>query len=55
MGQLTKPDAEHRAALTCRSCGTDYWTDSSQSNDCPECGIQDFEIRGPDGHEESEA
>jgi predicted nucleic acid-binding Zn-ribbon protein len=50
MGQHTKPESPDRLALTCRACGTDYWTDSTQSNDCPDCGLQDFDIHGPDNH-----
>lgn len=50
MGQRTNPKTEHRAALTCNNCGLEYWTDSTQSNDCPECDHQDFEIGGPDEH-----
>ena len=46
MGQIEKPNNAHRAALTCNNCGTDYWTDQTQANDCPECGFQDFEIHG---------
>lgn len=55
MGQFSKPDSEHRAALTCNNCGAEYWTDEGQLNDCPECGRQDFEIHGPDGHPEVDA
>lgn len=51
MGQLTKPESEHRVALTCKSCDSEYWTDETQTNDCPECGSQRFEIHGPDGHD----
>ena len=46
MTQREEPDAEHRAALTCNDCGTDYWTDSTQTNECPECQSLDFEIHG---------
>lgn len=46
MGQRNEPDSEHRAALTCRQCGTDYWTDDTQTNECPECRFQDYEIQG---------
>lgn len=52
MAQLTKPEAEHRAALTCNNCGTEYWTDNTQGNQCPDCGFQDFEIHGPGGHDD---
>lgn len=52
MGQLTKPDTQHRAALTCRNCETDYWTDETQLNNCPNCGHRDFEIHGPSGHDD---
>lgn len=46
MGQIDEPDSEHRAALACNNCGTDYWTDETQNNCCPECGHHDFEIHG---------
>ena len=52
MGQLRKPDHEHRAALTCQSCGEEYWTSSQMTNECPECGAQDFEIHGTGGRDE---
>jgi len=45
MGQLNKPDSEHELALSCNECGTDYWTDTTQHNACPRCGVQDYNIR----------
>ena len=50
MGQLEKPEAEHRAALTCNHCGTEYWTSNQMTNECPGCAQQDFQIHGPGGH-----
>jgi len=50
MGQKTKPDGNHPAALTCNNCGLEYWTDETQDNMCPECSHRDFEIGGPDEH-----
>ena len=43
-GQCEEPDTEHRAALSCNDCGTDYWVDSTQTNEGPECQLLDFEI-----------
>lgn len=45
MGQKSRPEEAHRMPLACNNCGTDYWTDQTQGNDCPECGFQDFEVR----------
>lgn len=55
MAERSKPDAEHRAALTCQNCGTEYWTSDGQTNECPDCGLQDYEIHGPNGHSTGDA
>lgn len=31
--------------LQCRRCGAHFETDSSMTNDCPECGFQSWERR----------
>lgn len=30
--------------LRCRECGTEFETDASTGNDCPDCGTVDWEI-----------
>jgi Zn finger protein HypA/HybF involved in hydrogenase expression len=52
MGHLRKPHAEHRAALTCQHCNAEYWTSNQMTNECPECGRRNFEIHGPEGHDD---
>lgn len=37
-------DGDHPALLECQYCGTEYETDETTLNDCPECGRRDFEI-----------
>lgn len=44
MGQLEKPDSEHALLLQCNRCGTRYWTDETQANDCPNCQFQDWVV-----------
>ena len=46
MGQREEPGTKFQVALACNNCGADYWTDRGQANDCPECGMQDFEAHG---------
>lgn len=36
---------DHILTLRCKECGTDYETDETMLNDCPECNFQSFEIR----------
>lgn len=46
MSQREAPDTEHRAALSCNDCGTDYWADSAQTSECPGCQLLGSEIHG---------
>lgn len=32
------------ALLECRECGLEYETDETMTNDCPNCGLVNFDI-----------
>lgn len=41
---IGEADGDHPALLECHECGEEYETDETMFNDCPECGMQAFEV-----------
>jgi len=37
-------DGDHVRRLLCNDCDAHYETDETMTNECPECGLQDFEV-----------
>ena len=46
---IGEAEGEYATLLRCENCGTEYETDETMANDCPECHRVDWTDITPDG------